>query len=313
MYIQTCKTRPCTRRLWYFWPDSRLPPSWAKNAILTCSYLAINWDKSEDIFITNILTSVLNFLFSVVTFVSNFIILHAIRKAQDLHSPSFILLCCLAVPDLLVGAICQPSFVAFTTAELVDNFSAFCIMRIFSTTSGYIASGVSLLTLAAVSIDRLLALTLHLRYQTIVTVPRVFLTALSFWIFAITCVVLKFWLNDDDWILLPLVIFLLTLIAITSSTMKIFQIVRRHQRQINDQNMAALSLQTNTVSVLKCKKSAVTVLYVYGLFLVCYLPFCVTILVRVHVGYTAEVKIAYSYSTTAVYINSFLNHWVYKT
>ena len=33
--------------------------------------------------------------------------------------------------------------------------------------------GVSLVAVAAVSVDRLLALTLHLRYETLVTVPRV--------------------------------------------------------------------------------------------------------------------------------------------
>ena len=96
-------------------------------------------------------------------------------------------------------------------------------------------------------------------------------------------------------------------ILIGFSTSKIFQIVRRHQRQINDQNMAALSLQTNTVNVLKCKKSAVTVLYIYGLLLIFYLPFGVTTLVETFIGYTRSVKIAFDYAKTAVLINSLLN------
>ena len=217
----------------------------------------------------------------------------------------------MAVSDLLVGAICQPLFVAFTIAKIVDNFSAYCTLRMFADISGYATTGVSLLTLAAVSIDRLLALTLHLRYPMIVTVPRVFQAAFILWIFAIICVVSKLWLSNADWMLLPLVILLLTLIVITYSACKIFHTVRRHQRHINDQTMATLSLQTNTVNVLKCKKTSVTVLYVYGLFLISYLPFSLLILVEARVGNTRNMAIAFDYAATVVFINSFMNPLVY--
>ena len=278
---------------------------------LTCFFLDVNIDKSDETFIANVLTSILNSIFSLITCVGNVVILHAIRKTEDLHSPSFALLYCLATSDLLVGAICQPFFVAYKIAEIVDNFSAYCTLRMFQSVSSWITSGVSLLTLAAVSIDRLLALTLHLRYNMIVTIPRVFQTASVIWMFSITVVMLRFWMSND-WMFFPVVILLLTFLVTTLSTSKIFQIVRRHQRQINDQNVAGIvSLQTNTVNVLKCRRSAVTVLYVYGLFLIFYLPFCVTMIVETFVGYTKTVKIAYDYVTTAVFINSFLNPVVY--
>ena len=99
--------------------------------------------------------------------------------------------------------------------------------------------------------------------------------------------------------------------AIAFSTAKIFHIVRRHQRQINEQDMAVLSLQSNTVKVLKCKKSAVTVLYIYGLLLIFYLPFGVTVIVELFLGYTRPVKVAYGCVVTAVFINSLLNPLVY--
>ena len=279
----------------------------------TCFYLDINFETTQEVFVTNILTCIFNAVFSLITCAGNFIILHAIRKDQHLHSPCFILLCCLAFSDLLVGAICQPFLVAHKIAELLDNFPTYCTLRIIHNLSAYITSSVSLFTLAAVSIDRLLALTLHLRYSVIVTVRRVFQTAFSLWIFSTAVVILKFWMKPAEWNFLPLVILFLTLILIAFSTSKIFQIVRRHQRQINDQDMAALSLerQANTVNVLKCKKSAVTVLYIYGLLLIFYLPFGVTMLVEAFIGYTRSVKIAYDYTSTAVFINSLLDPLVY--
>ena len=274
---------------------------------LACFFLDINLDTTDETFIANVLTSILDSIFSLTTCVGNFVILHAIRKTEDLYSPSFALLYCLATSDLLVGAICQPFFVAYKIAEIVDDFSAYCTLRMFQSISSWITSGVSL---AAVSIDRLLALTLHLRYNMIVTIPRVFQTASVIWMFSVTVVMLRFWMSND-WMFFTVVILLLTFLVTTLSTSKIFQIVRKHQRQNNDQNVAGVSLQTNTINVLKCKKSAVTVLYVYGLFLIFYLPFCVTMIVETFIGYTRSVKIAYDYVTTVVFINSFLNPVVY--
>ena len=67
----------------------------------------------------------------------------------------------------------------------------------------------------------------------------------------------------------------------------------------------------NSVNVLKCKKSAVTVLYVYGLLLIFYLPFFGTMFVEALFGYTIKLKTAYNYTTTVVFINSCLNPFVY--
>ncbi|KAL9974802.1 hypothetical protein ACROYT_G011887, partial [Oculina patagonica] len=92
------------------------------------------------------------------------------------------------------------------------------------------------------------------------------------------------------------------------STLKIFQIVRRHQRQISQQQQ---SVQSNMVNVLKCRKSSITVLYVYGLLLIFFLPLSVTIFVETFTGYTITVKIAKDYVTTVVFINSFFNPLVY--
>ena len=276
-----------------------------------CFFLEINLDKTQETFTANVFTCVLNSIFSLITCLGNSVILHAIRKTAELHTPSFALLYCLATSDLLVGLVCQPFLVAYKIAELLDNSRAYCTLRMFQSISGWISSGVSLLTITAVSVDRLLALTLHLRYNMIVTIPRVFQTAFLLWIFSITVVMLRFKIRAG-WIIFPAIILLLTLILTTVSTSKIFQIVRRHQRQINDQTVASrLNLQTNTVNVLKCRKSAVTVLYVYALFCIFYLPFCVTMLVEAFTGYTKAVKIAYDYVTTAVFINSFLNPLVY--
>ena len=232
---------------------------------LACSYLDVNLEETVETQTSHIVTYILNAVFSLLTCMGNSLILYVIHKTRELHSPSFILLFCLAASDLLVGLICQPFFVAYKIAELEKDFRAYCALRMIQTISGWTTSGVSLLTLSVVFIDRLLALTLHLRYTTIVTVPRVLQITICLWIFAITAVMLRFCLTK--WIIIPVVIVLLSFLITTMSTLKIFQIVRRHQRQIFQQQQ---SVQTNMVNVLKYRKSAVTVLYVYGLYLIFY-------------------------------------------
>lgn len=277
----------------------------------TCLFRDISLDEIGGVFIGNILQCIINWMFSPVTCLGNFVILHAIRKTQDLHSPSFLLLCCLAFSDFLVGAICQPSLAALKLVELQANLSSYCTVWTFYLFSSYTTAGMSCLCLAAVSVDRLLRLSLHLRYDAIVTVPRVFQTTVVLWIFSITVVILLLWISYTVWSSLILSIFVVVLSVITFCTSKIFQIVRRHQRQINDQNMAALSLQTNTVNVLKCKKSAVTILHVCGLFLIFYFPYIVIMIVDAFIGKTRTVMVAYGFAETALYINSFLNPLVY--
>lgn len=277
-------------------------PSHAK-----CSFLDVNLEQTKNTFIASILTSILNAVFSLLTVSGNYIILRAIWKTRELHSPSFILLFCLAAADLLVGLICQPFFVAYQIAELTDNFSAYCILRMIQNISGWITTGVSFGTLSGVSIDRPLALTLHLRYNTIVTVQRIVRAVSVFWILSIAVVMVRFWLRP--WIIFPFAVVVASFVVTTLSTLKIFQIIRRHQRQITQQQQSVQSSTTN--AMIKCRKSVVTVLYVYGLFVLLYLPFCATMFVEAVTGYTLTVKIAYDYVTTAVFINSFLNPIVY--
>ena len=275
---------------------------------LTCDLFDIHLDQTNATLTDKITACFLNSVFSIATCIGNSVILYVIWKTQELHSPSYVFLFCLAASDLLVGLICQPSFVGLKIAELGNDSSVYCTLIIIQAISSWTTSGASLLTLSAVSIDRLLAVTLHLRYNTIVTVPRVIQTVVCLWVFSIIVVLLKFWITN--WLVFPLVITLITFVVTTSSTLKIFQIARRHQRQITQQQQ---SVQNNTINVLKCRKSALTILYVYGLFVISYLPvFVIMLIIQTLTGMkTKTMLIAVNYAATAVFINSFLNPVVY--
>ena len=139
----------------------------------------VNFDRTEGVFTANIVTCSL-FVYSLLWHAwETFLLFLQLEKRKNFIRHRW----CLAVSDLLVGLVCQPLYVAHKIAELEENFAVFCELKMVQFLSGWTTTGVSFVILAAVSIDRLLALTLHLRYNTIVTVPRVFQTTFVLWMF----------------------------------------------------------------------------------------------------------------------------------
>ena len=143
-------------------------------------YINLTLADSEEVFIAGILTCSFDFLFSVLTCAGNFLIVFAIAKSEDLRSPSFILLGCLAATDLFVGFVCQPISAAHKIAELRENLTAFCTLKMLHFVSGWITSGISLFTLAAVSVDKVLSPGAPLTYFNDGGVRRIFL-GLTLW------------------------------------------------------------------------------------------------------------------------------------
>ncbi|CAH3177832.1 unnamed protein product, partial [Porites lobata] len=110
----------------------------------------------------------LNFVLSITAFVGNTLILVALYKVPSIHPPTKLLFRCLSATDLCVGLFLQPLFV----------------IRILNTnsSSSFILCAVSVLTSTAISLDRLLALTLGLRYRIVVTLKRVAVLVTCFWL-----------------------------------------------------------------------------------------------------------------------------------
>ena len=139
---------------------------------LTCFFLEVFWRQSSHGTLS-IISCVVSSLFALAAVLGNGTIMLVIWRTRQLNSTSFTLLFCLAFSDFLVGLLGQPFFVAFKTAELLGKFNAYCKLRLSQFFIGWITGGISFAILSGVSIDRLLALTLHLRYKTIVTNRRV--------------------------------------------------------------------------------------------------------------------------------------------
>ena len=137
--------------------------------------------------------AVVHSVLSLTTFLGNTLILVALYKESSLHPPSKILFRNLATTDLCVGIIAEPLWVAYLIFAMNEQ-SNICryTSAIFHITS-YTLCTVSLFTLTAISMDRLLALLLGLRYRQVVTLRRISLTLTLSWIVSTIASTAYFW------------------------------------------------------------------------------------------------------------------------
>jgi len=113
--------------------------------------------------------SVLNSFLSVTAFLGNALILIALRKEPSLHPPSKLLLRSLATTDLCVGLLSEPLAVIFWMSVTNEQWNVCAFAFVAGFITSYLLCGVSVGTLTAINVDRLLALLLGLRYRQVVT------------------------------------------------------------------------------------------------------------------------------------------------
>lgn len=270
-------------------------------------------------YIIHIVTAILNGIFAAVSTLGNSLIIYVIWKNILLQTPSNVLLCCLAFSDLTVGLLAQPAFVAHKIGELIDNFRLYCLTRATLETVGQISAGVSTLTLAAISVERYLALRLSLRYKDIVTNKRVFFIVGLFWVVFGALAISKLFDEKINTLYTPFLstVILSSFVVISISYVFIFRCVVRHQKKISSEQIPGsieqdfTSKRRSSFSLLRYKKVTITMTYVLGIYLLFYLPFIVVMIARKFYGYTQTIKAAYVCTSSLVLLNSSANPIIY--
>ena len=137
-----------------------------------------------------IFLSVVNTCLSITAFLGNALILIALDKDTSIHPPSKLLYRNLAITDLCVGIISQPLYVAYMISVVNKRWDICHYAKLTLYFEGVTLCGVSLITVTAICVDRLLALLLGLRYRQVVTLKRTRLIANGCWIVSVVCIYL---------------------------------------------------------------------------------------------------------------------------
>ena len=166
--------------------------------------------------------------------------------------------------------------------------------------------GVSLLTMAVISVDRLIALLSGLRYKEIVTLKRIYIIIASFWVL---CLVASLCIIFDQRItLLSILISIpLSLLISLASYTKIFRTLRHHQAQVQQQPS-----QPNALNMARYRKAVHSALWVQSVLVICYTPYLIVVFVNTSsTTYSSNSAVAWEMAIILVFFNSTLNPFLY--
>ena len=241
----------------------------------------------------------------------NIVAIYAIRKTLSLPKNFKTLLLSLAVSDLGVGLLVQPMSIANIIHPQQNNatnetYNVIYIAFLIPTNFFIFASFFGVTALCA---ERFLAIHLHLRYQELVTSKRVAAVAVSIWVISALISLIRFFIPKNIMYVSFVIIDAACIITATSLSVKLYLTIRRHINQIQVQQVAQ---NDQGESVQRKRKSAMASLYVYLVFIVCYLPnICVLIIVATNSEPRIDVNHLQFYTLTLVFLNSTLNPLIY--
>jgi len=268
--------------------------------------------ESEDLYWTSIANCVFNSFLIHTAIMLNIVTIHAIRKTSSIPKTLKTLLLSLAVSDVGVGVLVQPCYISLLIKHLqltVPNCNAY---KLFPLVSNSFCSA-SFLVVLAVSVDRFLAIHLHLRYQELVTHKRVVAVVISIWLLSASLPFVMFSIPLDIYSLIAGIGGIVVLVITTMVYIRIYLAVRRHKNQINIQvlqvRQVAQAREVATFSNLV--KSAVGTFYVYIVLLLCYLPFLFSLVAKEINSSSIVLKRFSLFAFTLLCLNSSLNPIIY--
>ena len=262
-------------------------------------------NPADPLYSSNIINSVFNAFSAYTAIMLNILTIHATRKTSSLPKPLKTLLLSLAVSDLSVGLLVQP----LQIASLISP--SYIPLNVLNSIT-FVFIYTSFFTVVAISVDRFLAVHLHLRYRELVTPERVVAVVVSTWILAAILSSMWLWTSFDTTKLVYIIIAGLCFICGTLVYCRIYLAVRRHTNQIRVFQVQQELQNDEMANVARRRKSAISTFYVYLVFLVCYLPmYCLGIVDMFPAPNNHLKRGLHLYLQTLMLLNSSVNPLIY--
>ena len=255
-------------------------------------------------------------LLSAPAVVGNALIVATIWRRTFLRTSFHSLLSGLAVTDFLTGLISQPLYALFhlihrkNAAAIQVNSEVVNVIGKIAGFSAYLFVNITVDTMTVMSVQRLL----HMSRRSLTTSHHRYYAAIVILLFPIpSLVVYSLALKEPAfWNTLfrgTIAKFSFCYVTISFAYFKVYQIIRRHQLQIQA-NGTSQNFGQSAIDLEKYKKSVATLLYIFLLFSMCFLPFAISSAVALKT--TAQVsKSVISLSLVLVFLSSSLNPGLY--
>ena len=249
-----------------------------------------------------------NIVLSIMASLGNILILIALRKATSIHPPTKLLFQCLAITDLGVGLISQPLMA--TLMLLVDNILNIMFSHLLSSLS-ITFCGVSVFASTALSVDRLLALFLGLRYRHVVTLKRA-CAFLACGCLAPLLTVLVLYFRGETVVSMIIIFWTLCLSISLSSYTKIVLRLRQHQSSVRDNvQQGQANTEKMPLNLERYKKTVVSIALVQLALVICYFPTIISLTFFHLKGIQPSSHFLFHLASTILFLNSSLNPFLY--
>ena len=260
---------------------------------------------------TYALSVVVNSFLCYTAIMLNVLTIHGIRKTSSFPRTLRTLLMNLAVSDVGVGLFAQPFYTSFQY-KLLEGSNPECIFYTAFHVTLILFCTASLCGTTAITLDRLLAIHLHLRYQELVTHKRVVIMVISTWTLSVFLSVMWLWfpLHLSNFITTILAIFFHFLTAM--AYFKIYLAVRHHKTQIQSLQVQREAPQpgerANFAGLIKL---VIGVFYVYIVLFICYSLTFIFFFIMALNHHGKPVRKIFSFSLSLMFLNSSLNPVIY--
>ena len=254
--------------------------------------------------------AVLNTFLSITAFLGNTLILVALHKESSLHLPTKLLFRTLATTDVCVGVIAEPLVIIYWVSVVKESWGVCRYAQASVYVTGHMFCSVSLLTLTAVSMERLLALSLGHNYRQVVTLRRTQAAVAVLWIVSIVGSTMYF----VDYVITLRYGYIgapLCLVISVFSYAKIFHNLRRHRNQVQSHICQDQRNQTNVLNMARYRKALTSALWLQLSLIVCYLPYNIVGVIMSPTGLAPSIYLARQSALTLVFLNSSLNPILY--
>ncbi|XP_061566791.1 melanocyte-stimulating hormone receptor [Cololabis saira] len=205
----------------------------------------------------------------VISLLENILVVLAIIKNRNLHSPMYYFICCLAVSDMLVSVsnVVETVFMLLNDHGLLDLHPGM-LRHLDNVIDVMICSSVvsSLSFLCTIAADRYVTIFYALRYHSIMTTQRAVTIIALVWLVSITASILFIVYYTDNAVIVCLITFFcITLVFNAVLYLHMFLLAHVHSRRITAFNKS----RRQSTSM----KGAITLTILLGVFIICWGPF----------------------------------------
>ena len=248
-----------------------------------------------------------NAALAVPTTFGNLVVLLAMRHVSSIRLPSKLLLCSLVLTDLATGIFVQPQFALFLFMKGAHPDGTTCPVYFSFYFHASLFSWTSVLTLTVIGLDRYAALFRFLNYQQIVTTRRVCAVLGILWLGSLFFASTVLW-NVLLWSRIVTGTLVITFLVTSVAYIKIYR--RLRQQQVNTQAQAPEQSTRNSLSMERYRKTASAMMWVYAVFVICFLPYFIMASITA-VKRTPLTVCIRDFTYTVLLLNSCLNPFIY--